>query len=64
MEWMDTELNEWDDEMIEQFIFVEKNYSYDGDNPIKHSAISLISPCDMDNKEKVKRFNEIYKRIN
>lgn len=63
MDWMDTEANEWSDEMMEDFIWSQNNYSYDGEPPVKHSAQALIRFSDMDAPEKIGRFNEIYNRM-
>lgn len=60
MDWMDTESNEWSDEMMEDFIWSQNSYSYDGESPVKRSAETLIRFCDMDAPDKVGRFNEIY----
>ena len=61
--WMDTEANDWDEETMKRFIWDQNNYSYDGEAPVKHSAESLIRFCDMNTKEKIGRFNEVYKRM-
>lgn len=63
MDWMDKEANEWNDEMIEEFIWFQNNYSYDGAPPVRHTAQALIRFSDMDAPEKISRFNEIYNRM-
>jgi hypothetical protein len=55
--------NKWSEYVMAQFIIFQNSYSYDGNPPIKHSAESLASFCEMTDELKLKKFNKVYNRI-
>lgn len=61
--WMVTDANEWSTHTMKQFILFQNSYSYDGNEPIKHSANALIKFASMEDEKQIAKFIKVYAKL-